>query len=86
MAEIIGKRVRERRKGLVLTQIDLAARIGKPQGWVARIESGKNNDLEVSTLITLAKGLDCSLEYLVGMPEPVSTAVKPARRRARVDV
>jgi len=40
------------------------------QSAIARIESGVNDDIGMATCVALARGLDVSLEYLVGMQEP----------------
>ena len=48
---IIGLRVRHG-----LSQSDFAAKVGRPQSYIARLESGKSN-VEVGTLLAFAKAL-----------------------------
>jgi transcriptional regulator with XRE-family HTH domain len=58
-----GKRIREARHRLQLTQIDLADRIGVHQPSVAYWESGKTRPRS-ATLLTLALALDVAPEWL----------------------
>ena len=58
-----GKRIREARHRLQLTQIDLADRIGVHQSSVAYWESGKTR-ARSATLLTLALALDVAPEWL----------------------
>lgn len=52
---IIGLRVR-----YGLSQSDFAAKVGRPQSYIARLESGKAN-VEVGTLLAFAKSLGVHL-------------------------
>lgn len=81
IARIIGTRVRASRKAHGWTQQALADRMGMRQGGIARIEAGQNKQLEVGTLIALARALDVSLEHLVGMDDAdaVVTTGAPGR-------
>jgi SOS-response transcriptional repressor LexA len=57
-----GKRVKERRKLLGLTQMELAARAGLSQTTISDIERGRNeSSIE---LISLARVLECQAEWL----------------------
>jgi transcriptional regulator with XRE-family HTH domain len=67
--KIVAHRVHARRKALGWTQEILAQHAGLRQSAIARIESGKNRNIETNTLMALARALDVSLEYLVGMEE-----------------
>jgi len=58
-----GKRIREARHRLKLTQIGLADRIGVHQSSVAYWESGKTRTRS-ATLLTLAMALDVAPEWL----------------------
>jgi len=55
-------RLAELRKGLNLTQIELAKRVGVDQAHVSRIESGNFFELEFSTLERYIKALGGKIE------------------------
>lgn len=48
-----GNMLRERRKELKLTQRDVAAKIGREQSYIARVESGKA-DIQLSSFFRIA--------------------------------
>jgi len=50
--------LRQRRKQLRLTQAQLAAKIGKPQSFIAKLETGVKKEPLASELIALGKALD----------------------------
>ena len=59
-------RVRMRRLRLRLSQEQVAARIGKDQGYLSRLERGEITDITVGTLSRLADTLSVSTDYLLG--------------------
>ena len=62
---MIGKRVRQRRLELGLTQEELAYKMGyKSKSAINKIEMDKN-DVNQSKLIRLAIALDCSPSYFI---------------------
>lgn len=64
----IGNRIKERRKELNLTQLDIKSKVGISSGNMSDIERG-NRLPAASTLIQLAKVLECSIDYiLTGVP------------------
>jgi len=77
--QIVGQRLLARRKRLGLTQMQLAQMTGMSQGSIARIETGKAEEVQSSTLITLAKELKVSTDYLLGLGEDEETE-RPKRR------
>lgn len=62
MNETVGKRIRDRRKELKMTQETLAKASNISRGTIAAIESGKCKDVLVSTLTALAIALDTTVE------------------------
>ena len=84
----IGALVRQRRKDLKLTQEDLEAASGIPQGTISRIECEVAEDIHVSTLLGLAEALDMTASGMLTLASapakeiPKATAPKRARRLA----
>ncbi len=70
----IGERLKERRKALQLTQEDVERLSGVPQGTISRLESGKADDPQVSTLRALALTLELSTDALLDIPAPLASA------------
>ncbi|MFJ6217269.1 helix-turn-helix domain-containing protein [Streptomyces sp. NPDC092296] len=66
--ESVGKRVRRARLRLGMPQADLAAAIGKTQGWVSKVEKGLIELDRTSTVNRLAAALHCHPNDLVERP------------------
>lgn len=65
----LGKRIKERRQSLRLTQSQLAERTGyKDKTAISRIESGEN-DLTQSKIMAFADALQTTPSYLMGWVE-----------------
>ena len=65
MAEI-GKRIREKREAIGMTQEELAAKLGyKNKSSIAKIETGAN-DIVQSKVIEFANVLHTTVSYLMG--------------------
>ena len=91
-----GTRIRDLRKSLGLTQVQLSALCGITQGSLSAIEKGNTKELKAGTILELARHLGTSPEWLKtgrGSPgEPVTPdpdesealhlfrALPPARR------
>lgn len=60
----IGLRIKNRRKELRLTQTDIKAAVGISSGNISDIENG-NRLPAASTLVQLAKILDCSVDWIL---------------------
>ncbi|MYS58575.1 MULTISPECIES: helix-turn-helix domain-containing protein [Streptomycetaceae] len=73
-AEEIGRRVRRARLRLGKTQADLAAALGKTQGWVSKMESGHIELDRVGLLNLLASELHVHPNDLIGRPYNSSPA------------
>lgn len=50
--------LRDARQRAKLTQAELAARIGKPQSFISKLETGEIDDPPVSQAIALGRALD----------------------------
>ena len=62
----LGLRIKQLRKAKGLTQIDLAAKIGKDDRAIGRLENGRTNPT-FKTLLEVAAGLEVSVsELMVG--------------------
>lgn len=66
--ETLGKRIRERRKQLHLTQNDLAEKLGTSQKQIYKYESGEN-DPTAGVLMRLAYELETTADWLLGLTE-----------------
>ncbi len=77
--EVLGTRVRERRKHAGLGQMDVSKQAGIIQGDLSLLERGKKRALWADTLLRLAEVLGCSLDYLAGRTDDP----RPKRQRAR---
>lgn len=61
----IGDRIRDRRRQLHLSQIQLGERVGRDHKTIHRWESAATN-LNITDLLLLARALDVPLAVLVG--------------------
>jgi transcriptional regulator with XRE-family HTH domain len=85
-ANVTGERLRQRRKELNITQIDMIQRIEVATGGLwspalqdyKRLEGGRRTCLDIET-VCLAKILNCSAGWLLGdaEPEPIITGTVP---------
>ena len=65
--EEIGRRVRERRDELNMSQAGLAKRAGKSQSWISALERGSTST-DIDGLRALARALDVTVAWLLGEP------------------
>lgn len=63
-ASELGRRIRERRNALGISQATLGMRAGISQGTIGHIESGRNR--ETTKLPEIAKALECTVDELLG--------------------
>ena len=67
--DILGQRIRARRRALSLSQEGLAHEAGLDRSYVGRIERGENN-LTFIQLIKLCRAMKCDVAALtVGLPK-----------------
>ncbi len=74
----VGKRIRDKRKSLGLTQDQLCQQVGISKSFLSEVETGKRN-LSSAHLLGLAKALGCSCDYLlIGGDLPAGVAIPPS--------
>jgi len=66
--EAIGLRIKRRRLGLGMPQADLAAAVGKTQGWVSRVEKGRIELDRAGLVNSIAAALHCHPNDLISRP------------------
>lgn len=64
--QMLGKRIRVRRKNLKLTQEKLAERVDRAPSYVGLIERGQRK-MSVETLCKFALALNCTTDELLGL-------------------
>ena len=72
--QTLGERLRHIRKTAGLTQRLLEEVSGVPQNTISRVEIGAVQEISTKTLVGLAKALNVSADYLLGLkpkPEPL---------------
>lgn len=63
MEEQVGKRIRERRKHLRMSQETLAEKSSVSRMTISALENGKRTDVLVGTLVDIANALDTKVEF-----------------------
>lgn len=88
MAEI-GKRIKEKREHIGMTQEELATKLGyKNKSTIAKIENG-TNDIVQSKVIEFANVLDTSVAYLMGWDNnvgPIPNGTKEKKKGVTINV
>jgi transcriptional regulator with XRE-family HTH domain len=81
--EVLGARLRQRRKGQQLSQQALAALMQIPQSWISELENGKRPHVEADTVYRFCRVLRCTSDYLVGLADdPTPPKKRPRSRKA----
>ena len=87
--QTIGKRIKERRKELNLTQLDIKDKVGISAGNISDIERG-NRLPAAGTLVQLATVLDCSIDYIltgnIPLPEDHNFPISEKSARHLLDL
>ena len=78
--QLVGERLRQRRKDLQLSQQAVAAALHIPQGWISELENGKRPHTEVDTIYQFCRPLQCSMDYLVGLSDDPRPPKRPRPR------
>jgi transcriptional regulator with XRE-family HTH domain len=65
----IGDRIKVQRQRRRFTQEELARRARLSQAHISQLEAGIRVNPQAHILVALARALDCSVDYLVGMYE-----------------
>jgi|SRR5215472_542061 len=66
---VLVERANQRMNDLKLSQVDVVKRSGISQPRVSQILRGHSNGLTLGVVLGLARALECSLEYLVGLSD-----------------
>ena len=74
----IGKRMRQRRRALDITQEQLEALAGIKQSHISAMEKDRIQIVKSDTLIRLAKALRVSTDWLLGLKEEQDSEMVPA--------
>ena len=75
----IGKLIRERRKQLRLTLVELCGKTGLSAGYLSVLERD-NAQPTLGSLAQIAKALDVELEYFISTPKPKEALTKAGER------
>lgn len=70
----IGERIKNRRKELNITQVQIREATGISSGNMSGIESGKSLP-SASALIELSKVLNCSIDWMLTGDSPISESI-----------
>ena len=65
----LSSRLREKRKREGFTQKQLEERSGVPQNTISRIEIGSVQEISTRTLVALARALNVTTDYLLGLED-----------------
>lgn len=63
----MAERIKERRKAMGYTQTELGEKIGLQASAIAKYENGRVENIKRSVIANMAKVLDCSPSYLMGL-------------------
>ena len=81
MAETIGDRLARIRGYRRLSQQDVADLTGLKVQNISRLETDGRERVRSDTLIRLSQALDCSTDYLLGLTDDPTPAIRRTRRR-----
>ena len=65
MEQALGRKIRDRRKTMKMSQETLAKKSNVSRARLSAIENGKCRDILVSTLVTIAEALDTTAEFFL---------------------
>ncbi|MGH3909163.1 MAG: helix-turn-helix domain-containing protein [Pseudonocardiaceae bacterium] len=76
----IGANIAAHRRAANITQVELAARIGKSVQWVSAVEQGRRHADRLTDLLRIATVIKCTIEDLIGRPvDSLTPGVHPQR-------
>ena len=70
-----GRRMRQRREQLGMSQQELSRLTGIPQSRLSEFEGGGRTEMTVSTALKVARALGVGIDYLAGTFDEVAEAV-----------
>lgn len=71
----ISDRIRDRRKELGMSADELADKLGKTRSTVYRYETDEVDKMPIATLEPLAKALNTTVTYLLGLEDELSQSI-----------
>ncbi len=79
---VFGRRLREARKDLKLSQEELGEKLGVSHGWISELENAKQTHVQADTAYRFCEALNVSADYLLGLTDD-PTPARARRRRSR---
>ena len=79
----MAERIKERRKAMGYTQTELGEKIGVQASAIAKYENGRVENIKRSVIANMAKVLDCSPSYLMGLDKKESPKEEPSPKIMR---
>ncbi|MGO9958375.1 MAG: helix-turn-helix domain-containing protein [Solirubrobacteraceae bacterium] len=73
---VVGRAIRAARRGVGMTQAELAAQLGTSAAYVSGVETGRANPT-VGQLSAVANALGVELEVTFRIPQPITEPVLP---------
>lgn len=71
----MAERIKERRKVMGYTQTELGEKLGLQASAIAKYENGRVTNIKRSVIANMAKVLDCSPSYLMGLEVKENTEI-----------
>jgi transcriptional regulator with XRE-family HTH domain len=84
--EKFAERVIAERETQGWTRRELAKQAGLHEQHLAKVERGQRHRIEADTIIKLARALDCSADYLMGLTDDPTPPTKRPRSREAAPV
>jgi transcriptional regulator with XRE-family HTH domain len=78
--QLLGGRLRQRRKDQQMSQQELAKLMQIPQSWISELENGKRPHVEADTVYRFCRALGCTSDYLVGLTDDPTPPKRPRPR------
>ena len=69
----MAERIKERRKAMGYTQTELGEKLGLQASAIAKYENGRVKNMKRSVIANMAKVLECSPTYLMGLDDNITT-------------
>lgn len=79
----MGDRIKERRKKMGYTQTELGEKLGLQASAIAKYENGRVENIKRSVIANMAKVLECSPSYLIGLE--TEKQIQEIRAKKRLD-
>lgn len=77
--EVIGERIKKARNKKAMTQAQLGTKIGSSKSSISKIERGKQKELNLELINSIARELDVRAEYLLGADNLIDREIEFVR-------